>query len=111
MRDRGTRDRNLHSDLNAEEVVDRLSALSQIDLAKVGTYERKFQNRSTIVSRIDTLQGDEPWPGYDEQSVEEVTSALSAADDERLAQVREYERRHKDRRGVIRATERESSRS
>ena len=52
---------NYHS-LSADEVQDKLAELSQIELAKVNAYERKNQNRSTVTSRIDSLQGDEPGP-------------------------------------------------
>ena len=36
--------------LTAEEIVSKLSELSQIDLAKVDSYERKHQNRTTAQS-------------------------------------------------------------
>ena len=98
-----------YDSLSADEVQGKLAELSQIDLAKVKAYERKNQNRSTITSRIDSLQGDEPWPGYDELSVDEVRSVLSEADDQRVKDVRDYERRHKDRAGVMEATERQLS--
>jgi len=52
------------------------------------------------------LRGDEPWPGYDELTVAEVTEALSR-DDSKADDVRSYERAHKNRSGVISATERE----
>ncbi len=55
-----------YDSLSADEIQDKLTELSQIDLAKLNAYERKNQNRSTITSRIDSLQADEPWPGYDE---------------------------------------------
>ena len=61
-----------YDELTAEEIVGRLAELSQIDLAKIKAYERKNDNRSTVLSRIDALQGDEPWPGYDELTVEEI---------------------------------------
>jgi ferritin-like metal-binding protein YciE len=98
-----------YGSLSAGEIQGKLAGLSQVDLAKVSAYERKNQNRSTILSRIDTLQGDEPWPGYDELSVDEVRSALSEANEQRVKDVRDYERRHKDRAGVIEATERQPS--
>ena len=98
-----------YDSLSADEVQDKLNALSQIDLAKVNAYERKNQNRSTVTDRIDSLQGDEPWPGYDELSVDEVRAVLSEGDDRRVNDVRAYERKHKDRAGVIQATERELS--
>ena len=98
-----------YDSLSAEEVQDKLSELSQIDLAKVNAYERKNQNRSTVTSRIDSLQGDEPWPGYDELGVDEVRAVLSEGDETRVKAVRSYERKHKNRAGVLQATERELS--
>ena len=98
-----------YDSLGADEIQDKLSELSQIDLAKVNAYERKNQNRSTITSRIDSLQADEPWPGYDELAVDEVRAVLSEGDDTRVKAVRSYERKHKNRAGVLQATERELS--
>jgi ferritin-like metal-binding protein YciE len=98
-----------YDSLSADEVQDKLSELSQIDLAKVNAYERKNQNRSTVTGRIDSLQADEPWPGYDELGVDEVRAVLSEGDDTRVKAVRSYERKHKNRAGVLHATERELS--
>ena len=58
-------------------------------------------------SRITSLRGDEPWAGYDELTVAEVQAVLSEGDDERVKQVRTYERAHKNRAGVLNAAERE----
>ncbi|MDQ5831578.1 MAG: ferritin-like domain-containing protein [Actinomycetota bacterium] len=93
--------------LSVEDVQGRLSELSQVDLAKVSAYERKNQDRSTVTSRIDSLQGDEPWPGYDELGVDEVRAALSEGDEQRIKDVWTYERKHKARAGVTQATDRE----
>ena len=98
-----------YDSLSADQIQDKLSELSQIDLAKINAYERKNQNRSTVTSRIDSLQGDEPWPGYDELGVDEVRAVLSEGDEGRVKDVRAYERKHKNRAGVIQATERELS--
>ncbi len=98
-----------YDSLSADEVQEKLSELSQIDLAKVKAYERKNQSRSTVTARIDSLQGDEPWAGYDELNVNEVQAVLSEGDDQRRKDVRAYERRHKARAGVIQATETELS--
>ena len=78
--------------LTAEEIIGKLAELSQIDLAKVDAYERKNENRTTVLSRIDTLRGNEPWPGYDELTAAEVQAVLSEGDDDRAQQVRSYER-------------------
>jgi ferritin-like metal-binding protein YciE len=98
-----------YDSLSANEVQDKLSGLSQVDLAKVDAYERKNQNRSTVTSRIDSLQAFEPWPGYDELGVEEIRAVLDEGDDTRIKSVRTYERKHKNRAGVVQATERELS--
>jgi len=93
--------------LTAEEIADRLADLSQIDLAKIDSYERKTQNRTTILSRITSLRGNEPWPGYDELTAAEVQAVLSEGDDDRAQAVSSYERSHKNRAGVLKAAERE----
>jgi ferritin-like metal-binding protein YciE len=98
-----------YDQLTAEEISGRLSDLSQVDLAKVAVYERRKDNRSTVLDRVSSLQGNEPWPGYDELTVDQVRSALSDADEERVKRVREYERAHKGRTSVLEATERETA--
>ena len=97
--------------LSAAEIVEKLAHLSQVDLAKVDSYERKNENRTTILSRITSLRGDEPWPGYDELSVDEVRAVLDESDADRVKRVRSYERSHKNRAGVIDASERELARA
>jgi ferritin-like metal-binding protein YciE len=96
-----------YDDLNADEITTKLSELSQIDLAKVQAYERKNENRTTVLNRIGSLQGTEPWPGYDEQTVAEIRAALADADDDRAKAARDYERAHKNRSGVLAVAERE----
>ena len=96
-----------YDSLTAQEIIDRLGELSQIDLAKIDAYERKNQNRSTVLGRVDSLRGDEPWAGYDELTVAEVQAVLSEGDDERVKQIQTYERAHKNRAGVLNAAERE----
>jgi ferritin-like metal-binding protein YciE len=97
-----------YASLNADEIAAKLTELSQIDLAKVDSFERKNDNRATVLNRIQSLRGNEPWPGYDEQSASDITTALGQGDDESRAKaVREYERAHKNRAGVLKATERE----
>jgi hypothetical protein len=93
--------------LNAGEIVGRLPELSQVDLVKVETYERRTENRTTIIERIRTLRASEPWPGYDEQTVEEIRTVLSNADESRARAARTYERAHKARAGVLEVADRE----
>jgi ferritin-like metal-binding protein YciE len=93
--------------LTAAEIVEKLASLSQVELAKVDAYERKHDARTTILSRITSLRDDEPWPGYDDSGVEEIRAVLDEGDAERIRRVRSYERSHKNRAGVIEASERE----
>jgi ferritin-like metal-binding protein YciE len=95
--------------LNADEIIGRLAELSQADLAKVDAYERRGDGRTTILTRIGTLRTDEPWPGYDELTVEEIRTALAGANDSRARAARDYERAHKSRAGVLETAERELS--
>jgi ferritin-like metal-binding protein YciE len=93
--------------LTAAEILEKLADLSQVDLAKIDSYERKNENRKTILSRLTSLRGDEPWAGYDELSVSEIREVLDESDADRIRRVRSYERSHKNRTGVIGASERE----
>ena len=94
-------------DRTADEITGRLSGLSQIELAKVDTYERKNENRTTVLDRISVLRGDEPWASYDELSVAEIAKAVRAADNDTVRTVVSYERAHKNRAGVLNAAERD----
>jgi ferritin-like metal-binding protein YciE len=96
-----------YDSLNADDIVARLPELSQIDLAKVDAYERREIGRKTILERIASLRGDEPWPGYDDANAQDITARLRDADDDVAAGVRDYERAHKNRTTVLRSAERE----
>lgn len=98
-----------YDSLTAEEILSRLPELSQIELAKVDSYERKHDNRSTVLSRITALRSQEPWPGYDELTVAEIEAVLNEGDDQRMKDVAGYERAHKNRAGVLRSAERETA--
>jgi ferritin-like metal-binding protein YciE len=100
-----------YDDHNADEITSRLPGLSQIDLAKIDSYERRHANRTTVLSRIETLRGDEPWPGYDELKATEVQAVLAEGDEDRIEQIRAYERSHKNRAGVLKAAERQLTKS
>jgi hypothetical protein len=89
----------------AEDIAAKLKGFSQRELRMIGAYEAKRQNRATITDRIAKLTGDEPWSGYDEQSVAEITTALANSAVDVARAVRSYERDHKDRAGVTDAAE------
>ena len=89
----------------AEDIVSRLRGFTQRELLQIDAYERKHQNRSTITDKIDSLRGDEPWPGYDEQGVDGIAHALREVSTDTARRVRDYERAHQERTGVLEATE------
>jgi ferritin-like metal-binding protein YciE len=93
--------------LTAGEVIEQLPALAQIDLAKVGAYERRGEKRTTVISRIGALERQEPWPGYDELTAHEVRDRLGDVDEETARRVYDYERPHKNRSVVLEAAARE----
>jgi ferritin-like metal-binding protein YciE len=79
--------------LTADEVVGKLSGLSQGELAKIDSFEREHKNRSPIRRRIAALRGDERWHGPDELRVEESSAVLREGDGDR---VRTYEGSHRE---------------
>jgi hypothetical protein len=95
-----------YDQLTADEIVSKLKTCSQRELRMIGAYEAKHANRGTITGRIAKLAGDEPWSGYDEHTVESITSTLSGSDDDTARKVVVYERDHKNRSGVISAATR-----
>jgi len=86
---------------SAEDIAAKLKGFTQRDLRTIQAYEGKRENRATILDRIHKLTGDEPWSGYDEQSVDAITTALADADSATARKVLAYERGHKDRAGVL----------
>ena len=85
----------------AADITAKLKGLSQRELRMIDAYERKHENRATITDKIAKLTGDEPWSGYDEQSVETIATALREAGKDTAQAVRTYEREHKARTGVL----------
>jgi len=98
-----------YSRLTVAEVVEKLDALSQVDLAKIDSYERRHENRSTVLSRISNLRRREPLPGYDELDAGAVRSVLGRGDEKRAREIASYERTHKQRASVLDAAEHELS--
>lgn len=95
-----------YDDLNAGQIVARLSDLSQTDLATVLAYERAHRNRRAVVEKADQLTSTPPWPGYDDDTAEAIVSRL---DGEKAGAVRDYESRHRRRVTVLEAAQRELS--
>jgi len=90
---------------SADDIASKLKGFSQRELRTIDAYERKHEDRATITDKIAKLTGEEPWSGYDEQSVEAIKKAISDIDAQQAKAVRDYERARKDRTGVLEAAE------
>ncbi|MEJ7825184.1 MAG: hypothetical protein WKF48_07120 [Solirubrobacteraceae bacterium] len=90
---------------SASDIASKLKGCSQRELRTIDAYERKHENRTTITDKIAKLSGDEPWSGYDEQSVDAIKKVISEIDVQQAMTVRDYERPRKDRTGVVRAAQ------
>lgn len=87
--------------LTVDEIIDKLPGLAQRELHIIDGYERRHRNRATALRTIDQLSGDEPWPGYDELTVDKLLPRLRELAADERAVVADYERRHKNRRTVL----------
>jgi hypothetical protein len=94
-----------YDSLTAAEVIEKLPGFSQRDLREVNAYEKAHQARQTVLQRIESLREPEPAAGYDELTVPEVQKQLTAGDEARATAVRDYERSHKKRDGVLHAAQ------
>ena len=92
--------------LSPEQLIARLPEVSQRTLAQVRDYERAHGNRQSVLERVGALTEREPVTGYDDLSVEDIQPRLADGDAALATRVRDYERRHKQRAGVIEAAER-----
>jgi len=79
------------------------SDLSSADAARVREAEREAE--ATPDGPGPELRVEAPWPGYDAMNVGQVLERLTGADQTTRAMVRLYEETHKNRKGVLRATE------
>jgi hypothetical protein len=87
--------------LKGKEVAASLSSHSQTELAEIERYEVSHENRPEVIDKLRWMRQDEPVPGYDAMSVDEIAAALDKADLSTLKRVRGYERKFGDRRGVL----------
>jgi hypothetical protein len=94
--------------LSVEQVLGHLGALAPADLARLGDHERTHQNRAVVLADIDARLGHEPWPGYDALDVDGVRAGLENAGGQQLATVLAYERAHRNRAGIVLATQQQA---
>jgi hypothetical protein len=95
-----------YEQLDEKEVSERLSQLSQVELAAVETYERAHGNRPVVLDKLRYMQGSEPVPGYDALTPDQIAEALAGADAETVRAVRDYERKFRHRKAVMDETAR-----
>ncbi|WP_020499868.1 hypothetical protein [Sciscionella marina] len=94
-----------YNSFNVEQLLPQLPPLSQRELHQVEGYEAEHQARTTVLRRIDELRGTEPWPAYDEMTVDEIVPRLRELSPNQRSAVATYEQRHKQRRTIIDAAE------
>jgi ferritin-like metal-binding protein YciE len=85
----------------------RSAASTTRSTARQGAAKAKRTTRQTTRKAARTTGASQPWPGYDDLTVEEITDRLSRATDAKAREVRTYERAHKNRTGVVEAAKRE----
>jgi hypothetical protein len=90
-----------YDSLKTKEVIASLSSRSQVELAKIESYEHVHQNRLSVFDKLRWLRQDEPLPGYDALSSSEVLAALDKADLAAIKRVRGYERKFRSRREIL----------
>jgi uncharacterized protein (DUF433 family) len=87
--------------LDAKQVSDHLSQLSQAELATVETYERAHGSRPAVLEKLRYMRGSEPLPGYDDLTTEQIAAALAGANAKTVRAVRDYERKFQRRLSVL----------
>jgi hypothetical protein len=86
----------------AKAAAKRVEKADEQATAKV---ERKVERKSEGKAAAPVAkQGEQPWAGYDEQTVVEIRKVLTTANEQVRAEVRVYESEHKQRHGVLDAT-------
>jgi hypothetical protein len=92
--------------LKTKEVIASLSSRSQVELAEIESYEHTHQDRVSVFDKLRWLRQDEPLPGYDAFSSDELVAALDKADIAAIKRVRGYERKFRARREVLEEVDR-----
>jgi len=95
-----------YDSLKTKEVIASLSSHSQVELAKIDTYEQAHNGREGVFSKLRWLRQEEPIPGYDALSADEIVAALERSDLAAIKRVRSYERKFGARREVLEQVDR-----
>jgi hypothetical protein len=92
--------------LKTKEVIASLSSRSQVELAEIESYEHAHENRLSVFDKLRWLRQDEPLPGYDSFSSDEVIAVLEQSDLAAIKRVRGYERKFRARREILNEVDR-----
>ena len=95
-----------YDNLDHAQVAARLDRLSQVELGAVEAYERSHENRAEVLDKLRYMRMDEPLPGYDALSREQISEALGGADAQTVKAVRDYERKFRHRPAIMDETAR-----
>ena len=87
--------------LDPKEIAERLHELSQVDLAKVEAYERSHEERPAVLAKLHYMRTDEPLPGYDALSPDQIVATLADTDAQTVKAIRDYERKFAQRATVM----------
>lgn len=90
-----------YEQMSQKELVAELHHHSQAELAEIEHYERAHGSRTRVLNKLHYLRQSEPLPSYDTLSPEEIAAALEKADLATIDHVRAYERKFRDRPGVL----------
>jgi hypothetical protein len=92
--------------LKADDIVSRMSGLTQVELEAVEDYERSHEARPEVLNKLRYMRSPEPVEGYDELSPDEIAELLKGADGQKVKAIRDYERKFQGRRQVLDETAR-----
>jgi hypothetical protein len=87
--------------LEGSRLTAQLRQRSQVELTHIDGYERANQGRPAVLNKLRYLRHQEPIEGYDRLDTAQILAALSGADAAKLAAVRSYELKLRDRHDVM----------
>jgi hypothetical protein len=90
-----------YEELTAQQIVARVTRLTQDELERIRAYERENRNRATILQAIEPRMGELPIQGYDGMTAAEVVRRLGDLSKAELRLVRDYEARTKSRSTIL----------
>ena len=90
-----------YGSLTADEIVSRLSGLTQTDLSKVYKFEKAHENRATVVNAVEGRFVTLPIASYDALTVDEIVDRLENLDESELKAIKGYESATKERSTVL----------